>query len=168
MKCAAQTVNVGTVIDIGQPQRLFGRHVIDRSHDRPSLRQGARFFRGPANGIVETGQAEIGYFDDATRVAQQVCRLDITVVDSLGVRIGHAPGGLHNTFDGLADRQRPAFLHSGRQIAAVDEFHDQKVAELGFIGVVGHDDVGMTQPSERLNFALEPQQMRRGLAGGAR
>ena len=58
-------------------------------------------------------------------------------------------------------------LHLGGQVPAVDELHDQEMARLGLVGVVGHDDVRVAQAGDRLHLALEPLDELLGLADAA-
>ena len=53
-------------------------------------------------------------------------------------------------------RERSFPFHAGRQIEPVDELHHQKMAHVGFVGIVRHDDVRMPQCGDRFHFPLKP------------
>ena len=95
MQRAAQAVNVGPMIDRGRIDRLLGRHVVGSANHSASHRHigaGSRTFRA----VVEPSQAEVGDFDHAALVAEQIVRLDIAVNDPLRMSVGQASCGLQN------------------------------------------------------------------------
>ncbi len=128
-----------------------------RAQDAARLRQSA-----PGRGVTagrrraQAGQAQVGDFDHAGDIAKQVGRLDVAVNDTLAVRIFQAPCRVQQTADRLRHRQWPLSQHQRRQVLAVDEFHDQEMALGILVGIIGHDDVGVTEPGDGLDLALEP------------
>ena len=88
--------------------------------------------------------------------------------DSLFVRVVQSTSRLHDAVYRFGNRQRTALLHLTGQVAAIDELHDKEMPHLGLVRVVGHDDVGMAQTRDRLDFALKPLHELLGLADASR
>ena len=55
----------------------------------------------------------------------------------------------------MLDRQRAVLLDERREVAAVDELHDEILDVAGLARVVGGDDVRMLEPGGGVHFALE-------------
>ena len=70
--------------------------------------------------------------------------------------MGQAAGRLQQAVDRLFDSEGAAGVDDLPQVAALDVFHDEEVHALGFIGVVGDNDVLVRQRRGHLHFPPEP------------
>ena len=78
-----ERIDVRPVIELERILDLLGGHIAESSHDLPGSRQ--RVIRGLAG--QKLGDAEIGDFDPATLIAQDVFRLDVAMNDAFIVSI---------------------------------------------------------------------------------
>ena len=118
--------------------------------------------RGGPLAQLQACQSQVERLDRAALVPQQVGGLDVAVNDTRGVSVGQAAGRLQQAVHGLSDGQWSLALDDLFESAADDVFHHQEVAAALLGGIVGGDDVGMSQPGRRLRFALEagPRRLR--------
>ena len=94
---AAESVDVGPIVDRRLASRLFRAHVLRGPHGDA----------GPGQGISGKGQSlgDPEVRDYCTAVIQQdVVRLDIAVNDAFGVRVAEGGGHLADDADGFVDR----------------------------------------------------------------
>ena len=88
---------------------------------------------------------------------KQVCRLDVTVDDALGVSRSQGRRGLLGKRDHLGGRQAVStgFGEILLQRDAAQQFHHQVWPPILFPGVVNRADVGMVQRGRRTRLAQE-------------
>ncbi len=151
----AQRIDVGGRPDIlGMSARLFGGHVAGRAHDLAQLGLTAVRFE-------PLGQAEIGDLGDAILGEQNVGGLQIAVDDSGVVgeldgpgerdqELGGRAAGLGRTCEPVIER------------APLEQLEGNEGCAGGFADLEDLNDVGMTQPGDRLGLDEEP-----GLSFGA-
>ncbi len=78
---ARQAVDIGALVQLGDPHRLLRAHVARRADRHPGARQ-----RLPIEGADRPGDTEVGH--DGVPVRQQdVLRLDVTMHDTLSMRV---------------------------------------------------------------------------------
>ena len=131
---------------------LLGRHIAESARDARSVLR--RLF-----GIDHRGDAEIDQFDPAITVLEpldhDIFGLQIAMPDATSMSgIERSARLAHNGGDAL-DRQsfRPYRTSKG---LALDILHDQeRVAVFSLPGIRYGDDVGMTEPDQRLNFVAK-------------
>ena len=92
------------------PQRLLGRHVVDRA-DRDAVGRGER---RRVVGLHQDAQAEVEHLDLPVLGQEQVGRLDVAVDDSLRVRVGQPEGGLGGVVRDLEGRRSAPGGAAGR------------------------------------------------------
>ncbi len=71
------------------------------------------------------------------------------------VGIGETTSGLQDAIDGFGDGQRPTLFDEGRQVAALDVFHDEIPDTPLHTRIVSVDDVGMAELGGGLHFSLK-------------
>ena len=86
----------------------------------------------------------------------QVVRLDVAMDHPLLVSVLQPLCRLSDALARFGDRHRPAMLHNTREVGSLDELHHEEVNVARLLGVVGRDDVGMSQLRRRLHFAPKP------------
>ena len=157
-----ERIDVAPRIGMLGVHRLFGGHVIDRPHDRPGRSQPCSFGRA-SDRVLDPRQTHIENLHRPLRVDQQIRRLDVAMNDSLLVSELQSPRRLNDAANGLLNRQRPVLLHEHRQVAPIDVLHHEEVRSLGFVCIVGRDNVRMPQLRRRLDLAMKPLQRVRSL-----
>ena len=139
---------------------LLGRHVVHGPENRPLRRLRRR--RGhprhprhrdrPSLG-PKLGQPEVQQL--RPRLGQHdVGGLEITMDDSLAMRLVERVGDLGRDLQRLLERERP-FLETRCQRLALQMRHDDKVRAIDAADVVDAADVRMVQRGDRTSFALE-------------
>ncbi len=63
---------------------------------------------------------------------------------------------MQDAIDGFVDRQRAVFLDDGREVFALDIFHDHEVDAATLVGIKRLHDVRMREFCRCFDFALEP------------
>jgi len=109
---------------------------------------------GMTDGRCQFGQTKIQDFGLAAFDKKDICRLDIAVNDSFGVRGIKAAGDLNANFQKLRDfdgLRRDAMLES----LTLEEFHGDKGAAFEFADIVNGANVGMIQRRGRARFAAK-------------
>ena len=130
---------------------LLGSHVIDGAHDLAGSRQ-----RIPL-GIeaAECRQPHVEDLDGATRVHEEIARLDVTMDDSLLVRERQPTRRLNHPLDGVLHRLRARFPHDFGEIPAAHVLHDEVVQAGDLPRIESRDDVGVIESRCRLHLARE-------------
>ncbi len=109
--------------------------------------------------ILQHGQAKVAQNRIASRVQQDVARLNIPVNHTLRVGIIQRGGELLHRVDDFLWRERTPLPSSqvdlDTEIGPLDIFHDQVVATLVTPKIVDLDDVGMTQGCDGPRLTLE-------------
>lgn len=105
---------------------------------------------------VDPSQPHVENLDRPLGVDQQVRRLDVAMNDTLLVSELQPARRLNDAPDSMFGRQGPVLLDELRQVVPLNELHDQEVRAVGFVGIVGGDDIGMFELRRRLHLALKP------------
>ena len=129
------------------PAGLLRRDVVD----------GAQSLLGQGlGGVLQAGDAEVGYLHAAVPQHHHVLGLDIPVDDAPAVGVAEAPHDLCNEVQRLPPVQLPPLLHVLLQRDAVDQLHDD-ILDIAALGHVVHRyDVGVRQLGDCLGFCVEP------------
>ena len=85
------------------------------------------------------------------------CRLQVSVDDSLLVRLFESLGDLARERQGLI-QGKGTRLEPLRQGRALDQLHDERACSFGFLEPEDRRDVRMVELGEQLRLALEPRQ----------
>ena len=150
---ASQSIDVGTAICFPGVQGLFRSHEIDGSNDHSGGGQiGLQITFGFS---LQASHTHVQNLDRSLLVQQQVGGLDIPMDDPLSMSRFETPGGLNDAFNRHFNIERPILLDGSGKVAAVHQFHDEEVNAAGAVGVMGGDDVGMTDPGRRFDLPLE-------------
>ena len=147
---AAEGVDIRPGIQIPFSGSLLGTHVGRRPHRHPRLGQGL------PSSADRTGDPEIG--DQGATIAgqQDVLGLDVAVDDAM--LVGVLEGQRRLPRDAQRILHRKLFL-SGEPVAealALDIRHRKPQLTRRFPRVVNREDVGMLQPGDQPDLALEP------------
>ena len=178
IKHHAERIDVGPAIDALIGCSLLGGHVFRRSddlilrwalppHPNPLPLGGGEGVRSGAGVVQNLGNAEVGDFDPARFVEEQILGLDVAVNDA--VLMGELEGFANRRHDGEGLlRCEPARRHGLAQVDTIDKFHEQEEKAGGFPGsgfwglgywgrreteIVDGDDVWMVQAGEGPGFA---------------
>ena len=147
-----ERVDVGAVIDVAPAGGLFRREIRGRPDDRGCrgdclIARGARF-KGARD-------AEVGQEHVAAR-QQHVVRLDVSMDDALGVRVGERVGQLAQDRRRVGQRQLPLAPQSRPQRLAVDVRHHVEERVTGRAGIEERKDVRMLEVRRGPDLGDEP------------
>ena len=132
------------------PAELLGRHVLRRAGDASASAS------PPA-----VRDAEVGDADVAVAVDHHVGRLQIAMEHAALVRRGDAGAELPRELDRLVLRNPSDAAQQRRQILAVDVFHREEAAAVGFAEVVEAADVLVRHLARRAQLVVELREVRR-------
>ena len=135
---ATQAVDVRARVGQVRIQGLLRGHVIQGPHHLSAEREPVV---DPACRVFDLRQSHVEDLHHAVFVQQQVGGLDVAMNHALTMGVFKAPRRLHRAIDRLGHRQRTAALYDCRQVLAFHVFHHQEAHAVGFVGVVGRDDV---------------------------
>ncbi len=153
----ADRVEVASRIRFAAAVRLFGRHVIGRTHHRA----GAGHVHHVAGHRLELRDPEVDDLDvvGLSRLLAEdvdVVRLEVAVNDACRVSGGEPGEDLAGERDDLARRQADPSLDAGAQRLAVQVLHHHEAVVVGQRAEVEHlEDVIAADTSGGLSFALE-------------
>ena len=119
----------------------------------PRARDGEGFFG--RFWVDHFGDSEVGDFDPALGVHQNIFRFDIPVQDTLVVNILQCVANLGDDRQGLLGRKLTC-LHGLAEIDAIHELHHQKEKRSGLAKVMDGDDVRVVQLGEQSALAGDP------------
>ena len=128
--------------------RLFGRHVLQRAHDRAGDRGSPTRDRSRDPEVHDDGLIVF--------VDHDVCGLEVAVDDTRLVRRAHAANHLPRDRDGTRDGQLTLFLQDRREIAALDVGHRQVLDAVDLAEIVDADDVLVRDLTGEQQLAFEP------------
>jgi hypothetical protein len=119
---ASQAVDVRASVRPACIGRLFGRHVVDRSHDLAGSGQPLVSRSGG-----KTRKAHVQNLDRSMFVDQQVGRFDVAMHQAFAMGVLQSTRGLNRQIDSRRNGERAFLLQYRAEIVAVDILHDQKV-----------------------------------------
>ena len=140
---AAERVEIGAVID-GQALELFGRHVMDRAHERIQVVDRLRLRR-----VEILGEAEVENLDLEERGGRrardhEVAGLEIAMDEAEGMRRDDGLEALLRKAEKILELERAADKHILERFA-LDEFHDDVGALCVDAVIEDGDDIGVLE-----------------------
>ena len=156
----SQGPEVGAVVDVAEPARLLGRHVVRRSQDGARLGAARETFF--ARGRLDLGDAEVEHLGDLVVVVgganeEDVLRLEVPVDDPRVVRALQGAAHVADDPRRLAQRDRPQSLDSLVERLAQQELHDHvRSPVVGDAVVEDLDGVLALDRRRRARFGHEP------------
>lgn len=146
----AERINIGAMIDLPGIFQLLGRHVMGGAEGSAGAREGD----GGLLFANQFGDAEIGDFDAATRIEEQVFRLDIPMEDALLVGVLEGLANFRDDGERFTGREA-ARAHRLAEIQAIDILHNKIIEPTGLAEIMHCDDVRMVQFGQKARFAIE-------------
>ena len=146
----AEGINVGAVVDGVWFFDLFGRHVVRCAEGGPGA--GEWIF---GDGFSEEfGDAEVGDFNAAAGVEEDVVGFDVAMEDAFVVGVLEGFADARDDGEGLGGVDG-AGAHGLAEVDAVDVFHEEVEEGAGLAEVVDGDDVWVVEFGEGAAFAGE-------------
>jgi len=148
---APQAEDVAPAVHQVVPARLFGAHVLRRSHDHSDVGEPTVLARLPVHSErhAEVGEQRVPVLE------QDVLRLDVAVHHAARVGEGERVRHLAGDTQRLLDRQPTDAGHPLAERLALDEWHDVVGHAVGDSGVVHRKDAGMLERSGEAYLAQE-------------